>query len=202
MESRTHTKKRGVTDLPAVAAAQAGKPYEYEYMKGNKMKTFNFLFGFLFLIGTAFAQTPLQKGETQFNGGFGFSGWGIPIYVGLDYGIDPDISIGGEVSFRSYSEDWGVSEYSHTIIGISGNGNYHFNRVLNIQKPWDFYAGLNIGFYIWSSPSGYGGSHNSGLGLGAQVGGRYYFSETFGINLEFGGGNAFSGGKIGVTLKF
>ena len=89
-----------------------------------------------------------------------------------------------------------------TITGISGNGNYHFNRILGIPSNWDFYAGLNLGFYVWNSSSDYPGDHNSGLGLGAQVGGRYYFNNKFGLNLEFGGGNAFDGGKIGVSIKF
>jgi len=46
----------------------------------------------------------------------------------------------------------------------------------------------------------YPGSHTSGLGIGAQVGGRYYFSDNVGINIEFGGGNAFSGGKVGISI--
>jgi outer membrane immunogenic protein len=144
----------------------------------------------------------MQKGDFQLNVGFGFSNWGIPFYVGFDYGIHPDITVGGELSFRSYNEDWSRHDYDHTVVEISGNGNFHFYRILNIEPKWDLYAGLNVGFYIWNSPSGYGGDHSSGLGLGAQVGARYYFLNTFGINLEFGGGNAFSGGKLGVSLKF
>jgi hypothetical protein len=35
----------------------------------------------------------------------------------------------------------------------------------------------------------------------AQVGGRYYFTEKVGINLEVEGGNAFSGGKFGLSIK-
>jgi len=105
------------------------------------------------------------------------------------------------LSYRSYSDKIGGTKWKHSIIGISGNGNYHFNRVLNIPSPWDFYAGLNLGFYVWSSPNDYVGSHSSGLGLGGQIGGRYYFSDNFGVNLEFGGGNAFGGGKVGITLK-
>lgn len=61
--------------------------------------------------------------------------------------------------------------------------------------------GLNLGFYVWSSPDAYQGSHSSGLGIGAQIGGRYYFTNKVGLNFEFGGGNAFSGGKVGVTIK-
>jgi outer membrane immunogenic protein len=148
-----------------------------------------------------FAQSPIDKGQTQLNAGIGLSSWGIPVYLGLDYGVHKDITIGGEFSYRSYHENWVSNRYNLSIIGISGNGNYHFNSLLNIPTNWDFYAGLNIGYYIWNSPSGYGGSHVSGLGLGGQIGGRYYFTDKFGINLEFGGGNVFSGGKFGISLK-
>ena len=38
--------------------------------------------------------------------------------------------------------------------------------------------------------------------LGFQIGGRYYFTNKVGINLEFGGGhNTLSGGKIGISIK-
>jgi hypothetical protein len=86
-------------------------------------------------------------------------------------------------------------------MGFSGNGNYHFNEIFQIPRRWDLYAGLNVGFYAWTSPDGYNGSHSSGLGLGAQVGGRFFLTPRVGLNLEFGGGNAFSGGKIGLTIK-
>lgn len=150
---------------------------------------------------TLFGQSPLRQGELQLNFGVGFSSWGLPIYGGLDYGMAKDFSIGGEVSYRSYSEDFGRNKYDHTILGIAANGNYHLNSVLNIGNNWDVYVGLNIGFFNWSSPNGYGGSHNSGLGLGAQLGARYYFTQKWGVTLEFGGGNAFNGGKFGLSLK-
>ncbi len=158
---------------------------------------------FMLVLATSaiFAQAPLSKGQSQINLGVGFSSWGVPVYLGFDHAVHPDITLGGELSYRSYDDNWKNSKYNHSIIGISGNANYHFNTVLNIPSPWDFYAGLNLGFYNWNSPNDYDGSHNSGLGLGAQIGGRYYFSNKVGINLEFGGGNAFSGGKFGLTIK-
>jgi outer membrane immunogenic protein len=165
------------------------------------MKTALFTVLLLVAVCTVFAQNPVAVGQTQFNAGFGFSNWGVPVYVGLDYGVSKDITLGGEFSYHSYNEDYQHTHYDHSIIGISGNGNYHFNHVLNIPRDWDFYAGLNVGFYSWNSPSGYPGDHNSGLGLGAQIGWRYYFSNTVGVNLEFGGGNAFSGGKLGLSVK-
>ena len=153
----------------------------------------------------SFAQNPLAKGSSQLNIGVGLSEWGIPIYGGIDYCVEKDITIGAELSYRSYNEGndyWKKNKYYRSsIIGFSGNFNYHFNSALKISRKYDLYAGLNLGFYSWSTPDGYEGSHTSGIGLGAQVGARYYFSNTVGINLELGTGNAFSGGKFGLSIK-
>lgn len=165
------------------------------------MKKLFIVFVLLMTSSLIFAQGPISKGEAQINFGVGLSSWGIPVYLGFDYGVHPDITLGGELSFRSYNDNWKNNKYNHSVIGISGNANYHFNTVLNIPSPWDFYAGLNLGFYSWNSPNEYEGSHTSGLGLGVQIGGRYYFSNKVGVNLEFGGGNSFGGGKLGLTIK-
>ncbi len=157
----------------------------------------------LVIVGSSKGQGTLPIGQAQLNLGLGFSDWGTPFYLGVDYGAARNVTLGGELSFRSYDENWDNTYYRRSITGISGNANYHFNRALDIPKNFDFYAGLNVGFYVWSDAGdGYRGNHSSGLDLGAQVGGRYFFTNKFGVNLEFGGGNAFSGGKIGVTLKF
>ncbi len=163
------------------------------------------LITFVFLVAATamFAQAPIGIGQAQINAGFGFSSWGLPVYGGVDFGVHKDITVGGEISFRSYSDNWGDNYNSrHTIIGISANGNYHFNTLLNIPKEWDVYAGANLGYYIWhTNDSNYNGSGSSGLGLGLQVGGRYYFNDKFGINAEVGSGNSFSGGKIGISIR-
>lgn len=153
--------------------------------------------------GTALlAQGDLERGENQINAGIGFSGWGIPLYVGLDHGFRENFTLGAEASFRGYRENFQSIRYRHSIIGIAGNGNYHFNDLLELPSEWDLYAGLNLGFYIWSSPSAYPGTNASGLGLGGQIGGRYFFTSRTAFNLEFGGGSVFSNGKFGITHKF
>jgi outer membrane immunogenic protein len=148
-----------------------------------------------------FAQSALLKGRNQLNFGIGFSGWGLPVYLGLDHAISNEVTLGGEISFRVFNEDYRNNKYRHNIIGISGNANYHFNKVLLIPSKYDLYAGVNVGFYSWSSPNGYAGDYNSGLGIGAQIGGRISISSKTSLNIEAGGGNAFSGGKIGLTFK-
>ncbi|HOG31550.1 MAG TPA: hypothetical protein PLI58_04640 [Candidatus Syntrophosphaera sp.] len=145
------------------------------------------------LIGAAsvFA-LPLNVGQSQFNIGTGFSTWGMPIYMGVDYGVTPDITLGGEATLRFHNHgSW---------VGIYGNGNYHFVNLLNMPSNTDFYAGLCLGFDVWLPDDGHENAHNSGLGLGVQVGGRYYFNDRLGLNLEFGGGFV-SGGKIGISCK-
>lgn len=157
---------------------------------------------FTLFLETARAQAPLKTGNTQLNAGVGLSGWGIPVYVGFDYGFKKDITLGGELSFRSYGNSYNNHKYRHSIIGISGNGNYHFNSLLEIPSEWDLYAGLNLGFYFWNSPSDYRGDGASGVGLGLQVGGRYFFNKNFGVNLEVGGATVAAGGKFGITYLF
>lgn len=148
------------------------------------------------------AQYALDQGKMQFNAGVGLSGWGIPIYAGLDFGIHKDISLGVDGSWRSYSQSFGPTSYTSSIIGLGGNANYHFNSLFGIPEKFDLYAGLSLGYFIWSTSAGYSGTGASGLGFGGQIGGRYYFGDNFGIHLEGGGGNSTSGGKFGISYKF
>ncbi|WP_132219157.1 outer membrane beta-barrel protein [Mariniflexile fucanivorans] len=161
----------------------------------------------LFTIGFSFAQAPIEEGGLQLNAGIGTFGRVTPIYAGLDYGIAPNFTLGGELSYQSYNH--GSNEFSNdfksTIIGIQANGNYHFNEILDIPSVWDLYAGANLNYFSWSSKingtkTDYNGADNFGLGL--QIGGRYFFSDNMGVNIQFGGGNVVSGGKIGITYIF
>jgi outer membrane immunogenic protein len=155
----------------------------------------------LLLVTSLFAQAPIAKGQAQLNAGIGLSSYGIPVYVGVDFGVHPDITVGAELSYRSFHENYYGYKYNHSVIGLLANGNYHFNRILKIASPWDLYAGLNLGFYSWKTDGDYHGDHNSGVGLGIQVGGRYYFNNKVGINLEVAAGNTVADGKVGISVK-
>lgn len=164
------------------------------------------LITFILVTGLSLSQGSLGKGGKQLNAGFGFSSWGLPVYLGLDFGVHEDITLGLEFSYRRYRYKYKPYDYNHAVLGFSGNANYHFNRILSLPEKLDLYAGINIGFYHWIyDPDYYGydyGSKTSGLGLGGQLGIRYFFTDKLAINLEGGGGNAFSGGKLGITFKF
>lgn len=145
------------------------------------------------LMLAANAQSPVGKGGKQINFGTGISSWGVPLYFGMDFGVHQDITAGFVVSARSHPDV--------LVLGFAGVGNYHFNRILEIPREWDLYAGLSLGFFVWNWDSKYIGSKNSPLGLDLQVGGRYFWSDRWGVNLELGGGSAMSGGRIGLTRK-
>lgn len=157
-------------------------------------------------INGALAQGTLGKGGKQLNAGFGFSSWGVPVYVGADFGIHEDISIGPKISYRKYTENYFFGEYSQTLFTVAVQGNYHFNRLLTLPEAWNLYAGVSLGYYSWSDVEWNNNSYDSvgedsSIGFDLQVGGRYFFNDRFAVNLEFGGGTA-SGGNVGITYKF
>jgi hypothetical protein len=153
-----------------------------------------------FLVAVLYAQAPPGKGGKQLNVGLGFSGWGVPVYVGADFGVHDDITVGPRLSYRNRSYRFLGSSYRQALTVIGFNGNYHFNRLLNLEDKWNLYAGLTLGYYLWSD-SERPGAEASGIGLDAQIGGRYFFTDKLAVNLEFGGGTGVGGGSFGLTIK-
>jgi len=164
------------------------------------------LVGMFISTSSVIAQGTLGKGEKQMNAGLGISTLGIPVYIGADFGVSENITIGPRISYRKNTEKYFGNTYSQSLTVVSFNGNYHFNQLLKLPEAWNVYAGATLGYYIWSdvkwnnsSITGFGGE-GSGLGFDAQVGARYFFNENLGINLELGGGTG-SGGIVGITYK-
>ena len=185
------------------------------------MKKFLFLAGLFMAAATASAQADLGKGNLQLNAGTGISGWGIPVYVGLDYGVTDEITVGGELSYRYDTSSYAIRAnfgrfgeyrsdkitYRHHTFGVFTNGNYHFNRLLRLPRQLDLYAGASLGFFFGSVTSSegnikYTGDDYSGFSAALQTGARYFFTDNFGVNLELSGGLLTSGLKAGITYKF
>jgi hypothetical protein len=130
-----------------------------------------------------FAQSaPLSKGDKQLNFGLGFSGYGLPLYVGMDFAFHNDWTAGPVIDLNI---DDDIS------FGILGRVDYHWNRLLEIPSDWDFYLGAHLGTNI---------GNDVDFAWGLQLGGRWYWSDKWGLNLEFGGGSGY-GGTIGVSMK-
>ncbi|MGG5210164.1 outer membrane protein [Chryseobacterium sp. MIQD13] len=161
--------------------------------------------GLIGLFSTVNAQR-VQKGEAQINAGIGFSsGWGMPVYAGLDYGVHNDITVGLE---GSYSTEKYTGNIKGSWFGIGVNGNYHFNSLFKIPNKWDIYAGVTLAYNSFSYKfedqdfDDYYDGDSSGVGFAGQAGARYYFTDHFAVNVEFGGGTVASGGKAGISYKF
>jgi hypothetical protein len=141
---------------------------------------------FFCCLSPIFGQYALSTGKMQFNGGISFSGIGWLI-AGVDYGFEKNISIGGELSVGTSAR--GLGSYS-SVFGLNANANYHFVELLELEDIFDVYAGLNLGVY----------TDIALIGLGGQIGGRYYFKKNMAVNVELGGGNVFRGGKVGLSI--
>lgn len=125
------------------------------------------------------------------------------------------IGLGGFFGYRSVWREWydswvdknGKWHYNepveHTItyttIGLRPSLNYSFDDKLMV------YAALHLGYYFVnfknSNPNYYVSQpYRSRVGYGTMVGGRYFFSKSFGVFAELGW--AFSYGNLGISLRF
>ncbi|MCK8495684.1 MULTISPECIES: hypothetical protein [Spirosoma] len=164
---------------------------------------FSFLFVIALLLSTqSFAQLAIDKGTKFINlgigvGGYGYysGGGGIGLNAAADFGVAPNITVGGVVGYRSYGS---VASYNYNSFDIGARGSYHFNQLLNLTTDKaDLYAGLGLSYFSFS----YGGfADNYGtVYVPVHVGGRYFFSEKLGAFAELGSSLATL--KLGLTLK-
>ncbi|MBB6459562.1 hypothetical protein [Flammeovirga kamogawensis] len=184
------------------------------FNKGFTIKSISIL-GIMLISSLAFAQKPKYNKKSNnysnssafyINTGVGFSGHGVPFYIGFDYNdVHPDISLGGSFGIRNWSRAHKDHYHDYRSWNISFNGNYHFNRIMNIPNNFDFYAGLNIGYYNYKEKDDHfhdeWAYYNSGMGIGLQIGGRWFITDVIGLNLQFGGGSQYTGGNFGVTFR-
>lgn len=110
-----------------------------------------------------------------------FGGLGTGLYASLEFPVSSAITIAPLVN-----TDWNFN-----YLVIAAKGNYYFDELFELGTAWDVYGGVNLGWKV---------SDNGEFNFGAQVGGRWFWSEKWGINAEFGGGTGVTGG-VGVTMK-
>jgi hypothetical protein len=136
--------------------------------------------------------TKAQDNQNHFNLGLGLNGWGIPVYGSYDWGFrgDFNLGVGASVAFDTDNDDRG---FNGTALGVGFFTQWYADRVLEIPQDFDVYAGGGLFYYTFS-----GGDD---LDLNLFIGGRYYFNDKMGFNLEFGGGSALAGGKVGVSWR-
>jgi hypothetical protein len=150
------------------------------------MKKFALFVIMMVVIAPAFSQgaAPLAKGGKQLNFGLGSSSSGLPVYAGIDFAFHNDWTAGPVVRL--------IIDDDETGFGALGRVDYHWNRLLEIPSNWDFYLGANVGVISGDDVD---------IDLGLQLGGRWYWSEKWGLNLEVGGGTGYNT-SLGVSMKF
>ena len=109
-------------------------------------------------------------------------GLGTGLYASIEFPVSSVITIAPQVS----------TDYNFNNFVIAAKGNFYFDDIFGVSEPWDVYAGANFGYRIETN--------NDGFNWGIQVGGRWFWSDKWGINAEFGGGSGVLGG-VGVTMK-
>ncbi|MCT4624352.1 MAG: hypothetical protein N4A46_12075 [Schleiferiaceae bacterium] len=137
------------------------------------------IFLLLFLSSIVFIQKINAQAEDYLNLGL--------IGVSYEIPIHPDFSV-APTAFTNFDFDY---------LTLGAKGNYYLDKITNLTPPWDVYIGANLGFGLALN-----NDNSSGLALGFQAGGRWFWSDKWGIYAEFGGGRLGGvGGGLGVTLK-
>ena len=165
------------------------------------------------LTTSVFYAQNFSEGSSVVNLGIGFasyvgSGTGYkttvpPVEAQYEYFVTDQISVGGFIGYTS-SEFTVLNDvkYSYSYLMFGGLGNYHFYD----KDKFDAYAGLKIGYNNVSAKlKGIEDSQltfatdASGILYGAQIGGRYFFTDNIAGHLELGYG--ISAVKVGVSIK-
>lgn len=139
----------------------------------------------LFLFFATF--TMFGQANKGLNFGVGLSNNGLPVYINYDIPVATNISIAPSVQFNLNGTDW---------IAPGVKADYYFDDLLGLPATFDVYGGANLGFVIRLDDN----NGTSGLDLGLELGGRWWFKENMGLNLEFSGGLGF-GTKLGLSMK-
>lgn len=145
-----------------------------------------------------------EKGKSYLGPSIGIA-WGMGFGGQYEYGINEKFGVGADVSYTSFTESYFDYKWKYTLIGFLAAGSYHFTP----GKKFDPYAKLGLGFFNWdaeysdnyghTTSSLYNAGYSSGVGIGGQLGARYFFSPTVAGRAALGWPFFFS---AGVDFKF
>ncbi len=157
------------------------------------------------------------KGLRQINFGLELEGYGLPVYAGMDFGVGEMITIGPRLVYQTSADTYsnnGNKFYTRNSVFVpSFRGDYHFSgHIEGLPNGLDFYGGLSLGVFTYRGTSKYTDRNGDvfmqetkkyeDAKLWIQLGGRYYFSSNWGVQLEFATLGNEGSGSIGFTYKF
>lgn len=174
------------------------------------MKKSLWVLSFCICAYSSFAQYDLKK-QLQLNLGVGMTNFGAMEYLGADYGLHRDITIGLAFHHRSATE-------TYTKLKIAGGQftvNYHLNHLFKFEEEkCDMYIGPYFDYWLAAPDYKQLKPDSASIGYGVQFGVRHYFSQHLGFLFELQGGAlknkaylvhdpSISGAlKLGLTYRF
>ena len=153
---------------------------------------------FFFAVFASFAMNA-QNGPAT-SGGAGDTGARSVLNIGI-IGVSYEIPVASQITIAPAA----FTNFDLNYLTLGVKGNYYFDKLFGLPSAWDVYAGANVGFGLSLNDQldANGNSmYASGLDLGLQVGGRWFWSPKWGLYVELGGGKLGGGAYgIGVTMK-
>lgn len=150
------------------------------------MKKITILLSFALLFGAfnmnAQETKTVKKNTSQVTNQWNFG------FLGANY----EFPLGKNISIAPFA----ATDWDFEWLTLGAKGNFYFDNLLNLPAAWDVYGGANIGFGI-----GIGNNAESDLNLGAHAGGRWFWSDNWGVYAEFSGGSNGAIPGIGLTWK-
>ncbi|MDX2188397.1 MAG: hypothetical protein SFY32_00925 [Bacteroidota bacterium] len=161
------------------------------------------IFIFIFYIDINATSFLTKKQPSHFNFGSGICDWGVPLYLGIDTWILRDATLGAEFTARGLI----TNSFYPSVLTLGINGNYHFQRILQLPESWQLYGGGSFGLgYVPTSLAENINNFNAyrkdpitGYFV-LQVGGKYWFNRQNAINVEIMAGSYY-GIKLGITIN-
>ncbi|MCK5908180.1 MAG: hypothetical protein KAG37_11330 [Flavobacteriales bacterium] len=147
---------------------------------------------FFFAVFASFAMSA-QNGPAA-SGGAGDTGATHGLNIGL-IGVSYEIPVASQITIAPAA----FTNFDLDYLTLGVKANYYFDALFGLPAAWDVYAGANVGYGLWI---GDGPNGSSELDLGLQVGGRWFWSDRWGLYVEIGGGKLGGGAYgLGVTMK-
>ena len=122
-----------------------------------------------------------------------------------EYGLQDDIGVGGVLAYSSYSQDFGLYEYSYTNLMILGSVTYHYDLLKDSKI--DTFGAFNVGLNVGSSTGKWKLASNlpvpsvshGGLVWGFSANGRYFLTNKLALTASVGIGLGIL--NIGIDYK-
>ena len=156
--------------------------------------------------GTNVINAGIGLGGNFYSAGLGTSSQSLGVSASYERGIWETgdfgiVSLGGYLGYKSYTSNpiffgGATSKYSYTILGARGAFHYIGLDVENL----DVYGGAMVSLNIASFDDNYDNNLESRPSATIFVGGRWYFTENFGVFAEAGYGVSIL--TIGASFRF